>query len=187
MMYEPDPRRANSDQRAPGLEATAGKYSSANFYEKAIAQPRHMQDRTRRSHEELRAEEGLAAAAAPPFYQSVHDADRTVANEYQYIEAGQANGRVEPGRSNPRPTWQHIPGQVTASFADASNGDQGPPVRRPVISRDHGSDNPSPRAPVEMPLAAGERPRQIIPVAQADPSAPWRYSRPNQAEVEGRP
>jgi len=173
----------NPDQRAPGPDDLTNRYHR-NTYEYAVAQNRDLANRTRRDHAELKHMEGLARQAVPSFYQSVHDADHTVANEYQYVEAGQQAGRVEPGRTNPTSSWQHIAGPVSESFADAASGDQGPPVRTPLIGRRLGADNPHPQAPVMMGLYAGERPRQIVVVAQPDPAAPWRQQRLNQARVE---
>jgi hypothetical protein len=178
MTNENNPR-ANHGQLAPGLETTANRYS-ANYYERAFAQPRHMADRTRRSHEELRAEEGLWRQAAAPFFEQVDSADRTVANEFQYVQAGQANGRVEPGRSNPPAPWQHVPAEVRASFAGAANGDQETiGVASPAVTQRRGTLAPTWGTGVE-------RPGNIVVAVQPDESAPWRQRR-NQSEVEGRP
>jgi hypothetical protein len=153
------------------------RYAVEPFYENQLARPRHMQDRTRRSHEELRAEEGLWRQVAPEFYEQLDSADSTTSNEYQWAVAGQADGRREPGRSNPRPSWQHVPAEVLSSFASASSGDQ----------ESFASPDTPPQRGLGPTWGIGtERPTNIVVAVQPDPAAPWRQRR-NQAEVEGRP
>src|SRR5258706_12962552 len=113
-----DPRRFNPDQRAKGPDdATTNKYSHENFYEFARARNRDLANRTRRDHAELKHMEGLAPLAAPPFYQSVHDADVAHQNTYDVVRAGQEAGRVEPGRSNPPAVWEFVPEAALSAFS----------------------------------------------------------------------
>src|SRR5258706_13001196 len=117
-----DPRRFNPDQRAKGPDdATTNKYSHENFYEFARARNRDLANRTRRDHAELRAMEGLAPLAAPPFYQSVHDADTTTRYVYDVVRAGQADGRREPGASNPPAHWEFVPEAALSAFSQAAD------------------------------------------------------------------
>jgi hypothetical protein len=172
--------RVNRGQLSPGVDDVTNRYHR-NTYEFARAQPRDVVNRTRRDHEELRAMEGLAFAAAPGFYQGVDSADRATVNQYDLVQAGQQGGRVEPGRSNPPAVWEFVPEAALSAFSQAADfGEPGRSRPMDMSVRDGARANLAPRSGLQR----GERVNNATIVHSVEESAPWRYRRPNAATVK---
>ena len=157
----------NHNQRAPGPEDRTNRYDRPVF-EYQIAQPRDVRDRTRRAHEEMRAEEGLGwqPEYAGAFADSVNQADDGTAHEtFERIQAGQAAGRSKLASGRMVPVWT-TEAAYTGSFFQGASGDQDWTTGQQWPSRP--GANPRPLAPT-FGLSRGERPTSIVVRKQAPP------------------
>lgn len=163
--------RQNLRQIAPGLHDTTNRYSEV-VYEVQVAQRRDVQDRVRRSHEELRAEEGLGwqSEYADAFASGTSGVGE---GRYETRTAGQAAGRSKLGAGQMVPAWSTVD-DYHGAFASAEAGDQGPGT---PFARRGGAVNARTHSPLDG-LARGERPSSIVIRQQAVPGR-----RPNEARV----
>jgi hypothetical protein len=105
------------------------------------------------------AEEGLFEQYSTPFYEAQGDARSGASHQsYDAEIAGQANGRQEPGASNPRPTWDAaaVDDQIKAGFWQGTDGSEQSVTARPAIHQPRAGANRT-ITPLHG-LLAGERP-----------------------------
>lgn len=104
-------------------------------------------------------------------------------NVFEVKQAGQANGRVEPGATNPRPTWNGAVDSATKA-AFLQGNDDTMRFDNPYMHQPRAGANLQSRAPMGDGFQAGERPRIEFVVTKA-PASGGRARR-NQADVSDR-
>src|SRR5262245_35997832 len=128
MIKKQNPDRVNCGQVGPGIP----------FEERGRQSYDVVQAQNSRRQGTRQAEEDLWKSTAPSFYESVDATVRDTSHaSYERTIAGQANGRVEPGATNPCPSWTEELDYL-ASFAGGSCGDQRAGSPYPWRARDGG-------------------------------------------------
>lgn len=149
-------------------------------YDTVIARPRRNRIGERSGERFSEAGLGWQERVAGAFFQGQDRATNGASHQaFEAVVGGQATGRVEPGKTDPNPTWAAVPRESLDSFAGAA--DFGEPGAVTVPHRiDPRRANTANLAPVGG-LARGER-QGTTYAAKAAPPAGGRGRR-NIADV----
>ena len=83
---------------------------------------------------------------------------------YDFIQAGQANGRQQPGATNPAPAWAAVDDAMKAAFVQGDSAGEQLADPRPAMSEPRQGANTRPLAPTFGFSAAAERPGNVFQV-----------------------